>query len=88
MEHLMIVWTYVSPGSVGCALDALRMAQKLNKQSQQARYLLEPWIVEAALHRFGSKRLSVEEQRLVIEATRTPHKVNWPDWWSVQQPLG
>ena len=44
-----IVWRSVSPGSVGCAVDALRLAHKLNGHSEQARYLLHPWIVEAAL---------------------------------------
>jgi len=88
-ETLTLVWQTVSPGSVGCALDALRMARKLNKQSNPlARYQLEPWIVEAALARLGSKQLSAEEQRVVVEATRTPHKVNWPSWWSVHQTRG
>jgi len=73
----------VSPGSVGCALDALGMAHKLNRYSEEARYQLNPWIVEAALAKFGSRRLSAEEQRIVIEVTRTPQKVNWPSWWEV-----
>jgi hypothetical protein len=82
-ENFTIVWKTVTPGSVGCALDALGMAQKLNKHSDNARYELHPWIVEAALKRLGATRLSVEEQAIVVEATRTPQKVNWPNWWSV-----
>lgn len=78
-----IVWRSVSPGSVGCGLDALGMAHKLNKHSEDARYKLNPWIVEAALARLGSRQLPVEEQRIVVEATRTPNKVRWPHWWSV-----
>lgn len=78
-----IVWRSVSPGSVGCALDSLRLAHKLNRQSEEARYQLNPWIVEAALGRLGSRRLTVDEQRAVFEATRSPEKVCWPDWWSV-----
>jgi len=85
-QNLTLVWKAVSPGSVGCALDALRMAHKLNRDSEQARYQLQPWIVEAALARLGSRQLSAEEQQTVIDATRTPHKVNWPSWWSVRQP--
>ena len=45
---------------------------------------LEPWIVEAALARFGGRRLTVEKQRIVVDATRTPHKVKWPDWWEIR----
>jgi len=82
-QTFSIVCKSVSPGSVGCALDALGMAHKLNKYSEEARYQLNPWIVEAALARFGSRRLSIEEQRIVVEATGTPQKVNWPTWWEV-----
>lgn len=78
-----IVWKGVSPGSVGCSLDALGMAVKLNKYSKNARYELKPWIVEAALARLGNRRLTVDEQRSVIGSTRTPEKVSWPDWWTV-----
>jgi hypothetical protein len=46
---------------------------------------LEPWIVEAALDRLGDRRLTVEEQEVVVRATRTPWKVKWPDWWTVQR---
>jgi hypothetical protein len=61
------------------------MAHKSNRSSEQARHELQPWIVEAALSRLGPRRLSIEEQRVVVVAARTPHKVNWPDWWSVRQ---
>ncbi len=70
-QNFTLVWKSVSPGGVGCALDALRMAHKLHRHSEQARYQLNPWIVEAALARLGSRQLSVEEQRTVVEATRT-----------------
>jgi hypothetical protein len=84
-QSVTIVWRIVSPGSVGSALDALRMAHKRNAQSEQATYQLNPWIVEAALERLGCRRLSVDEQRIVLCATRTPDKVNWPTWWSVRK---
>jgi hypothetical protein len=80
-----LVWKYVSPGAVGCSLDALGMAVKLNKYSESARYELKPWIVEAALARLGNHRLSDEEQQTVLDSTRTPEKVCWPDWWSVRE---
>ena len=84
-EPLMVrlVWKSVSPGSVGCSIDALGLAVKVNKYSENARYELKPWIVEAALARLGNRRLSVDEQRTVVESMRTPQKVSWPDWWTV-----
>jgi hypothetical protein len=80
---IRIVWKYVSPGSVGCSLGALGIAVKLNKYSENARYELKPWIVEAALERLD-QRLSVEDQRLVVEATHKPDRVGWPEWWEVR----
>jgi hypothetical protein len=82
-KKYVIVWKSVSPGSVGCALDALGMAHKLNRHSEDARYKLNPWIVQAALARLGSRQLSADEQRVVLEATRSPGKVRLPDWWEV-----
>ena len=79
-----LVWKSVSPGSVGCSLDALGMAVKLNKYSENARYELKPWIVEAALDRLGNRRLSVDEQRTIAESTRNSEKVCWPEWWEVR----
>ena len=79
-----VVCKGVSPGSVGCSLDALALAVKLRKYTKNARYELKPWIVEAALARLGSNRLSVEEQRVVTEATHKPDRVKWPEWWDVR----
>ena len=80
-ETLHIVWTIVTPGSVTCALEPLRMAVKLDRFRDTARMALEPWLVEASLARLGDSRLSREEQRTVWKATRTPWKVKWPEWW-------
>jgi hypothetical protein len=71
----------VAPGSVASALEPLRMARKLDPYRETARIALEPWLVEAALVRPGRK-LSGAEQRTIINATRTPHKVRWPEWWT------
>ena len=78
------VWKFVTPGAVGCSLDALGLAVKRNKYSENARYELKPWIVEAALARLSSRRLSVEEQRVVVEATYKPDQIKWPEWWEVR----
>ena len=80
-----IVCKTVSPGSVGCSLDALGMAVKLRKYSDAAAYQLKPWLVELALARLGLRRLSVSEQKTVVDATATPEKVQWPEWWTVRR---
>jgi Family of unknown function (DUF5681) len=71
----------VHPGSVTYALIPLRMARKLDPYRETARMVLEPWLVEAALARLP-QRLSPADQRTIVKATRTPHKVKWPEWWS------
>jgi hypothetical protein len=76
-----IVRTIVAPGSVTGALEVLRMAKKLDPYRETARMVLEPWLVEAALTRL-SQPLSAADQRTIVNATRTPHKVQWPEWWS------
>lgn len=81
-QPIVITWVGVAPGSVATALVPLRMARKIDAYRPSGKLLLEPWLVEAALARLGKRRLSPEEQREVFEATRTPHKVRWPDWWS------
>lgn len=81
MSEVTIVHVAVAPGTVNRALEPLRMARKLDAYRPTARMMLEPWIVEAALERLGGRKLSREEQTIVLAATRTPHKVNWPVWW-------
>ena len=76
-----IVFVSVAPGSVTSALEPLRMARKLDPYRETARMVLEPWLVEAALARLD-RRLSPADQRTIVKAARTPHKVRWPDWWS------
>jgi hypothetical protein len=61
--------------------DPLRMARKLDPYRETARLALEPWLVEAALARLP-QTLSPADQRTIVKATRTPHKVRWPEWWS------
>ena len=75
---------FVSPGCVNTAVECLRIGTKLDRYRETARMMLEPWIVEAALARFAEKRLTPEEQEIVLKATRTPAKVRWPDWWVVR----
>jgi hypothetical protein len=80
-EIIAIVRVIVDPGGVTSALVTLRMAKKLDPYRKTARIVLEPWLVEAALARLGHG-LTPTEQRTVLGAARTPHKVRWPEWWS------
>ncbi len=83
LTSIRIVFT--RPGRVNGALEPLRMARKLYRTDEaKCRMALEPWIVEMALARLGDRRLTIEEQEVVVKATRTPRKVRWPDWWEVK----
>jgi Family of unknown function (DUF5681) len=83
-EPLTIITTisFVRPGTVTCALERLHMGRRLDPHRPSARIMLEPWIVEAALACLGDRRFTPAEQRTVLAATRTPRKVQWPEWWS------
>jgi hypothetical protein len=83
LPRTIVFRSSVRPGSVNSALEPLRMATKLDRYRETARMMLEPWLVEAALARLGSQRLTREQQDTVIRATRLPGKVRWPDWWEV-----
>jgi hypothetical protein len=74
-------YVLVALGSLSSVVEPLRMAKKLDRYRETARLVLEPWLVEAALARLD-RTLSPAEQRTVVEATRTPRKVRWPEWWS------
>lgn len=67
---------------IGCVIEDLGMAIRINEQSKQnVRLMLKPWIVEAALARMKPSQLTIEEQHTVLASTRTPQKVRWPEWW-------
>ena len=76
-----ITLNFVEPGSVTPAMLPLRMAKKLDRYRDTVRVVLEPWLVEAALARLP-QTLSPADQRTIVQATHTPHKVRWPKWWS------
>ncbi|MGB3167161.1 MAG: DUF5681 domain-containing protein [Alteraurantiacibacter sp.] len=59
--------------------------KKYPTDEKRVRWELNPWIVQAALDRLGDGQLTTAEQREVWDATRTPHKVQWPAWWSVKK---
>ena len=76
-----IVIILVTPGSPNPALVALKMARKVDPFRESVQILHEPWVVEAALARFGDKRLTLDEQAVVVKSTSAPQTVRWPDWW-------
>ncbi len=77
----VIIWRGISPGTVNTAMLPLRMAVTLDPCRETARTVIEPWLVEAALARFGERRLTLGEQAVVWKTARTPWKVKWPAWW-------
>lgn len=81
VHNVSVDWQIPTPGSVNGALELLRMAKTLDGNRETARLMIEPWLVEAALARLEDRRLSREDQKTVVKATRTPRKVRWPDWW-------
>lgn len=67
-------------------IDDLGIATKKHPYDEaRVHWELQPWIVQAALARLGQRQLTVEEQGEVWRNTRTPHKVTWPEWWTVRE---
>jgi len=78
-----LIITFIGLG-ISTVIAELGIALKKHPRDEhRVRWLLRPWIVEAALERLGSRQLSIEEQREVWANTLTPEKVRWPEWWSV-----
>lgn len=79
-----IILSAISSGA-DAILETLGLAKmKYPADEKRVRWELNPWIVEVALERHGKGRLTAAEQREVWDATRTPSKVRWPDWWEVK----
>lgn len=80
---IKVIRVVVMTFAIGTVLSDLGLAIKKHPLDEnRIRWELNPWIVEAALERMGEKQLTRDEQRVVWDAVRTPHKVNWPEWWS------
>jgi hypothetical protein len=68
---------------ISCVMRSLVLGvKKFPLDKQKVRWELKGWLVEAALARLGSRRLSPAEQREVWNATNLPAKVAWPEWWT------
>lgn len=80
----VIILSAISSGA-DAILEPLGIAKlRYPGDKHRVRWDINPWVVEAALARLGSRRLSESEQREVWNATRTPHKVKWPEWWTIK----
>lgn len=51
-------------------------------EKDKVRWHLKSWIIEAALARFGDRRLTVDEQREVWDVAYRPKDAKWPEWWT------
>jgi hypothetical protein len=85
-RRVVVYSVYAEAGEINRPMRDLGMARMLDHCRPNARMILESWIVQAAVDRLGERRLSVAEQKIVFAGTRMPHKVVWPEWWSVTQP--
>ena len=78
----VMIMKSVSSGA-DAILEKLDLARLKNPTDEtNVRWEINPWVVEAALARLGSRELSLEEQREVFANTRIPSKVTWPEWWT------
>lgn len=62
--------------------NSLRTLGFASKRAEN-RMLLHPDVIEMALARLGRK-LTLDEQRVVLRAVGDRTKVNWPEWWEVK----
>ena len=83
IRRKVIYQVYPDPGDPNHAMRGLGMATLMDPFRPSAYMALEPWLVQAALDRLDDRQLTIEEQETVMAATRSPHKVRWPVWWSV-----
>ena len=72
-----------------CTIEDLGIGIRINPHDKtRVRLMLEPWIVEEALQRLGSRKLTAEEQRTVLASTHHRDRVRWPEWWTEHKAEG
>jgi hypothetical protein len=87
-HHMPAVRIFFRSFGLCSILEELGIGVLINATSKdRARLLLKPWIVEGALARLGPRRLTLAEQEKVLESTRTPAKVRWPEWWEFRPKI-
>jgi hypothetical protein len=75
---IVVVASLTTPSD---ALRHLKMTVKLYAGQPHVQVKIENWIVQRSLDRLGDRRPTTIEQATVVDATRTPGKVRWPEWW-------
>jgi hypothetical protein len=71
---------------LGSTFRVLGLAiKRFPSDEDRVHWLLQPWIVDAALARMGTRQLSADEQREVWKVTHNPEKVAWPEWWTERE---
>lgn len=84
-DQISVIEYHAIGFGVGSVLGRLGLGKRyFPNNAERVHWLLNPWIVEAALNRLGSRRLDLDEQREVWRVTRTPDNINWPKWWRVR----
>ena len=66
---------------IDIAIRHLELVDILWPKSPSARWVINPWLVSAALERMKEGELTREEREGIYVRTRTPHHVDWPNWW-------
>ena len=67
--------------SIEEAVRQLGLGRRIYIDHPAQRIALVPELVTEALSRFEDRRLTRDEQKLVVSFTLTPWKVEWPEWW-------
>ena len=76
----------IVPMQIECVLRTLGIAtKKYPMDEKRVRWEINPWAVELALAKLGDRQLTEAEQREIWNCTRMPHKVRWPEWWTVKE---
>lgn len=70
---------------LGCIIEDLGMGVRVNPTSKEkVRLELKPWVVQLAVNKMPPRHLDEQQQAVVVAATQTPIKVNWPNWWTIR----
>lgn len=66
---------------IDIAIRHLGLADILWRKSPAARWVMNPWLVSAALERAKKGSFNREDMEGIYLRTKTPQHVDWPKWW-------
>jgi hypothetical protein len=66
---------------IDIAIRHLGLVDILWRKSPAARWVINPWLVSAALERAKKGSLDREDMEGIYLRTKTPQHVDWPKWW-------